>query len=77
MMIIGWSEQLLVRERELDSQENAFMSREDDLVVTERALGRARMECDAKCERVEVVRQDYRARIRASIAGCMRSLYFD
>jgi hypothetical protein len=53
------------------------MSREDDLVVTERALGRARMECDAKCERVEVVRQDYRARICASIAGCMRSLYFD
>jgi hypothetical protein len=38
-MIIEWPEQLLVRERELDSQENALMAQEDDLAITKRALG--------------------------------------
>jgi hypothetical protein len=38
-MIIEWPEQLLVRERELDSRENALMAQEDDLAITKRALG--------------------------------------
>jgi hypothetical protein len=53
------------------------MAREDDLVATERALGRACMECDTKCGRVEAVRQDYQARMRASTTGCWHSLDFD
>jgi hypothetical protein len=55
-MVSEWQEQLLVRERELDSRENALTAREDDLAATERALGRARMECKAKCDWVEAVR---------------------
>jgi hypothetical protein len=43
---------------------------EDKLVAIERALRRAHMECDAKCDRAEAVRQDYRARMRASTTGC-------
>jgi hypothetical protein len=46
------------------------MAWEDDLAAIERTLERARMECNAKCDRVEAVRQDYRARMRASTAGC-------
>jgi hypothetical protein len=54
-MVNEWQEQLLVRERELDSREKALTTREDDLAATERALGRARMECKAMCDRVEAV----------------------
>jgi hypothetical protein len=53
------------------------MAREDDLVATERTLGRARMECDAECDRAEAVRWDYRAKMHASTAGCRCSLGFD
>jgi hypothetical protein len=35
------------------------------------------MECDTECERAEAVRQDYRARIRASTTSCQHSLDFD
>jgi hypothetical protein len=35
------------------------------------------MECDAECDRVEAVRQDYRVRMHASTAGCWHSLDFD
>jgi hypothetical protein len=53
------------------------MAWEDDLVATEHALGWACMECDTECHRVEDVWQDYRARMRASTAGCWCSLDFD
>jgi hypothetical protein len=54
-MVAELQEQLLVRERELDSRENALMARKDNLAATERALGRARMECDTECHRAEAV----------------------
>jgi hypothetical protein len=52
------------------------MARENNLVAAECALGRARMECDAKRDRAMTVQQDYWARLRASIAGHRRSLDF-
>jgi hypothetical protein len=53
------------------------MAQEDDLAITKRALGLEWMEGDAECERAEAVRQDYRARIRASTTSCQHSLDFD
>jgi hypothetical protein len=53
------------------------MPREDDLAATEHALGRARMECDAECDRAEAGRWDYRPRMRASTTVCWCSLDFD
>jgi hypothetical protein len=49
-MVAELQEEFLVRERELDSLENALMAWEDDLAATESTLGRARMECDAECD---------------------------
>jgi hypothetical protein len=76
-MVTELQVQLLVREKELDSWENALMAREDDLAATERALGKACMECDAKCDRAEAVQQDYRAKMRATTASSWHSLDFD
>jgi hypothetical protein len=45
-MVVELQEQLLIRERELASQENALITRENNLVSTKRALGRAHMECN-------------------------------
>jgi hypothetical protein len=49
-MVSVLQEQLLTRERELNSQENGLMSLEDNLVAIECALGRVCMECDAECD---------------------------
>jgi hypothetical protein len=76
-MVAKLQEQLLVRKRELDSRENALMAWEYDLAATECALGRARMECDTEWDWAKVVRWDYRDKMRASTAGCRRSLDFD
>jgi hypothetical protein len=76
-MIIELQEQLLVRERELDEWENALVARENGVVAAERALGRARMECDAEHDRVKAVQQDYWARLRASSIGQRHSMEFD
>jgi hypothetical protein len=76
-MVIDLQEQLLVWERELDSRENALIAWEDDLATTERTPGRARKECITECDRTEAVRQDYRARMCASTAGCRCSVDFD
>jgi hypothetical protein len=46
-MIIELREQLLDRERELDERKNTLLTREHDVVETERTLRRVRMECDA------------------------------
>jgi hypothetical protein len=70
----GW---LLAQERELDSRGGALMAWEDGLMASKCTLGRARMECDAECDRAEAVRQDYRVRICAFTAGYRRSFYFD
>jgi hypothetical protein len=76
-MIIELLEQLLVWERELDSQENALLAWEDDLAATECALGWAHMECDVECDRAEAIWQDYWAKMRTSTTGCQCSLDFD
>jgi hypothetical protein len=56
-------------ERELDEWENALVDRENGMVAAKRALGRARMACDAEHDRVKAVQWDYWVRLRASIAG--------
>jgi hypothetical protein len=47
VVIMELREQFLDRERELDERENALLTKEHCVVVAERALRRARMECDA------------------------------
>jgi hypothetical protein len=54
VMVTKFQEQLPIQERELDSRENIRMAREDDLAATERALGRACVECDAECDRLRL-----------------------
>jgi hypothetical protein len=56
VMVTELQEQLLVRERELDSQKNSLMAREDDMAAIEHALRRARMECNTECDRAEANR---------------------
>jgi hypothetical protein len=53
------------------------MAWESGMVASECVLGRAHIECDTECDRAEAVRQDYRARIHAFMAGCRRSFNFD
>jgi hypothetical protein len=48
-------EQLLARERELDSREGAIAAWEDVLVAFACALGEARMKCDTKRAQAEAV----------------------
>jgi hypothetical protein len=76
-MTVELQGRLLAWEKELHSRERVLMAREDGLAPSERAVGRARMECDDECDRAEAVRQDYQARVRAFIAGCWHSLDFD
>jgi hypothetical protein len=47
------------------------------MAEAERALERVHMECDAAHERAGVIKQDFRARLCASVAGRQRSLEFD
>jgi hypothetical protein len=60
-----------------DSRQGAIVAWEDGLVTFESTLGRAHVECDAECDRAEVVRQDYQARIHAFTADCRHSFNFD
>jgi hypothetical protein len=53
------------------------VARENDVVATERALGREHMECDTEHDRVKGVHQDHRARLCASTAGQRHSIDFD
>jgi hypothetical protein len=62
-------ERLHVQEKELNKWENNLLAREDDVMAAERALGRARMECNAERDWVEAVQQDNQARLRTSTAG--------
>jgi hypothetical protein len=70
-------EQLLARERGLDSREGVIVAWKDGLVASECALGRACVERDAKCNRAEAARQDYQARIHAFTAHYRRSFNFN
>jgi hypothetical protein len=76
-VVVELWEQLLVRERESDEQENAFLAREHDVVEAECALGRMRMECGAVHDQAGAVQQDYQARVRTTTASQRRSLEFD
>jgi hypothetical protein len=58
----------------LASWENAIMATEGGLVATERALGKACIECNVKRDSIEAIWQDYQAKLRASTAGHQRSL---
>jgi hypothetical protein len=49
-VIVELQGQLPAWERELDSRERFLMAHKDGLVAFERALGRARMECDDECD---------------------------
>jgi hypothetical protein len=49
-MAIELQEQLLAPEGELDSQQGALTTWVAGLAASERALGRARMECDGECD---------------------------
>jgi hypothetical protein len=77
MMAIELQEQLLAWGRELGSREGTITAWEEGLVASEHALGRARMECDTKCDRAEAARQDYRARIHAFTVSYQSSFDFD
>jgi hypothetical protein len=55
-MVVALWEQLLIRDRGLNERESALVTREDNVVAVERALGKARMECDAERDRVKAVR---------------------
>jgi hypothetical protein len=76
VMVELW-EQLLVRKRELDEWESALLFREHGVVEAKHALRRAHMECDVAHDRAGAVRQDYHARLCASIAYWRRSLEFN
>jgi hypothetical protein len=62
-------EWLYVQEKELNKWENNLLAREDDVMAAERALGRARMECNAERDWVEAIQQDNQARLHTSTAG--------
>jgi hypothetical protein len=64
-LVVELREQLLVRERELDEQENALLAREHDMVEAERALGRAHMECATIHDWVRDAQQGYQSRLHA------------
>jgi hypothetical protein len=57
-VVVELQEQLLVRERELDSREGAIVTWEDGLATSKRALGRAGMERNAERAHIEAVRQN-------------------
>jgi hypothetical protein len=76
VMVELW-EQLLVRKRELDERESALLFREHGVVEAKRALERAHMECDVAHDRAGAIKQDYQARLCASIAYWRRSLEFN
>jgi hypothetical protein len=76
-VVVELREQLLAQKRELDSREGAIMVWEDDPVASMCALGRVCVECDTKCDRAEIVRQDYQARIHAFTTGCRCSFNFN
>jgi hypothetical protein len=69
-------EQLLIRERELDSRESTIAALEDGLATSEHTLGRECMERDTACTQAEAARQDYRARLCASTSSSKHSINF-
>jgi hypothetical protein len=77
VVIVELQEQLLARERKLDERENTLLAKEHGNVKAERALMRARMECDATLDRARVIKKDYHARLHTSTTGWWFSPEFD
>jgi hypothetical protein len=70
VMAIELQDQLVVRERELDTREGTLMTRENGSVASECTIGRACAESDVEFTRAEAIRQDHRARIQTFAVGC-------
>jgi hypothetical protein len=77
MITVELQEQLLTRERELDSWESTRVALENGLAVSKCALGIACLKHDAECAHAKVVRQDYLARICAFSTGYWHSFDYD
>jgi hypothetical protein len=63
---IELQEQLLSRERELDSQEGAIIAWEEGLVAFAPTLGEVHMECDTSRARADAIQWDFFSQMRAS-----------
>jgi hypothetical protein len=74
---VEFQEQLLARERELDSREGTLTTWENGLVASKSALGRACMERNIECAQANAARSDYQARILIITVGCQHSFNFD
>jgi hypothetical protein len=77
LVVVELQDQLLARERELDSQEGTIVTWEDGLVASECALGRACREHDAEHAQAEAARQDYLARSHAITSSSKHSINFN
>jgi hypothetical protein len=58
-VIVELQEQLLARERDMDSREGAIITWEEGLVAFARALEEVRTECDASRARADIVQRDF------------------
>jgi hypothetical protein len=76
-MAVELQEQLLTRDKELDSRKCAIIAWEDGLAALEHALGRACMERDAERTQAEAAQQDYLARTRAFTSISKHSINFN
>jgi hypothetical protein len=70
-------EQLLAQMKEMDSREGTITVWEDGLAASVRALGRARMEYDAKCAQAEATQQDCLTRMHAFTSNAMYFINFN
>jgi hypothetical protein len=66
---VEFQEQLVARERVLDSREGTLTTWENGLVASKSALGRVCMERNIECTQAEAARSDYRARIHIFTVG--------
>jgi hypothetical protein len=65
-VVVELQEQLLARERELDSQEGVIVAWEKGLAAFARALREVCVECDDSCARADTVQQDFFSQVCAS-----------
>jgi hypothetical protein len=70
-------EQLLARERDLDSREGTIAAWEDGLLAFEFAIGRVCVEHNAESTQAEATWQDNIARIRALTSSSKHSINFN
>jgi hypothetical protein len=70
-------EQLLARERDLDSREGTIAAWEDGLLASEFSIGRVYVEHNAESAQAEATWQDNIARIRAFTSSSKHSINFN